>query len=61
MAKSFFNIVFCCGSLVRCIHKRPFDQDKVFVHWKEIQTDDRFPRLQQGLQMLGEGGGGKVK
>ena len=25
--------------------------DKVFVHWKEIQTDDRFPRLQQGLQV----------
>ncbi|CAK9101210.1 unnamed protein product [Durusdinium trenchii] len=25
--------------------------DKVFVHWKNIQTDDRFPRLQQGLQV----------
>eukprot|EP00913_Durusdinium_trenchii_P014260 g13378.t1 len=28
--------------------------DKVFVHWKNIQTDDRFPRLQQGLQTLGD-------
>lgn len=25
--------------------------DKVFVHWKNIQSDDRFPRLQQGLQV----------
>eukprot|EP00439_Symbiodinium_sp_Y106_P079811 s1076_g18.t1 len=25
--------------------------DKVFVHWKNIQTDDRFPRLQQGLSV----------
>lgn len=31
-------------------------QDKVFVHWKNIQTDDRFPRLQQGLQRLGRVG-----
>ena len=22
------------------------------MHWKNIQTDDRFPRLQQGLQLL---------
>ncbi|CAK9101205.1 unnamed protein product [Durusdinium trenchii] len=26
-------------------------QDKVFVHWKNIQTDDRFPRLKEGLQV----------
>ncbi|CAE7552841.1 unnamed protein product [Symbiodinium pilosum] len=25
--------------------------DKVFVHWNNIQTDDRFPRLQQGMQV----------
>jgi len=25
--------------------------DTVFVHWKNIQTDDRFPRLHQGLQV----------
>jgi len=25
--------------------------DKVFVHWNNIQTEDRFPRLQQGLQV----------
>eukprot|EP00930_Biecheleria_cincta_P027099 TRINITY_DN19038_c0_g1_i1.p1 TRINITY_DN19038_c0_g1~~TRINITY_DN19038_c0_g1_i1.p1 ORF type:complete len:322 (+),score=72.49 TRINITY_DN19038_c0_g1_i1:106-1071(+) len=25
--------------------------DSVFVHWKNIQTDDRFPRLHQGLQV----------
>ena len=29
-------------------------KDKLFVHWKNIQTDDRFPRLKEGLQNLGE-------
>eukprot|EP00434_Breviolum_minutum_P035586 symbB.v1.2.031502.t1/scaffold3665.1/size69420/3 len=26
-------------------------EDKLFVHWKNIQTDDRFPRLKEGLQV----------
>ena len=30
-----------------------FNKDKLFVHWKNIQTDDRFPRLKEGLQNLG--------
>jgi len=25
--------------------------DTIFVHWKNIQTEDRFPRLYQGLQV----------
>jgi len=25
--------------------------DSLFVHWKNIQTDDRFPRLKEGLQL----------
>lgn len=30
----------------------PAAEDKLFVHWKNIQTDDRFPRLKEGLQNL---------
>ncbi len=32
--------------------KCPAAEDKLFVHWKNIQTDDRFPRLKEGLQNL---------
>ena len=31
---------------------RLYIKDKVFVHWNNIQTDDRFPRLQQGMQPI---------